>query len=35
MAMIGNAAPNNRLQRTGISMPLIDNLRIMQLFPGR
>jgi hypothetical protein len=31
-----NAAPNNkRLQRTGISVPLIDNLPVAQLSPGR
>lgn len=28
-------APNKRLQRTGISVPLIDNLRVMQLSRGR
>jgi len=27
--------PNKRLQRTGISVSLIDNLRVMQLSPGR
>jgi hypothetical protein len=31
----GYIAPNNRLQRTGISMPPIDNLRLAQLSPGR
>jgi hypothetical protein len=27
--------PNKRLQRTGISVPLIDNLPLAQLSPGR
>ena len=27
--------PNNRLQRTGISVPLIDNLPLVKLSPGR
>jgi hypothetical protein len=27
--------PKKRLQRTGISVPLIDNVRLMQLSPGR
>jgi hypothetical protein len=27
--------PNKRLQRTGISAPLIEDLRMMQLSPGR
>jgi hypothetical protein len=27
--------PNNRLQRTGVSVPLIDNLPVVQLSPGR
>jgi hypothetical protein len=30
-----NAAPNKRLQRTGISLLLIENLRVMQFSPGR
>ena len=30
-----NAADNKRLQRTGISVPLIDNLPLAQLSPGR
>ena len=29
------AAPNKRLQRTGISVPLIDSLPLAQLSPGR
>jgi hypothetical protein len=28
-------APNKRLQRTGISVPLIYSLPLMQLSPGR
>jgi len=30
-----HTAPNKRLQRTGISVPLIDNLPLAQLRAGR